>query len=1094
MSAPQNGRDDAATGAHVVGGGTPSEAVFQAGDVVASRFRIVRYLARGGMGELYEAEDLELHERVALKTILSNFAANERSIQLFKREVHLARQVTHPNVCRIYDVFRHRVSGAGGPAVEVVFLAMELLHGETLADKLRRDGRFETTEILPIARQMAAGLAAAHRVGVVHRDFKSHNVMLVKPNAPEQEVRVVVTDFGLARRSADDGNTAFSLSFGADEISGTPAYMAPEQVEGGAVTPATDIYAFGVVLYELLTGVWPFMAETPMKMAIKRLQEPPPPPSVHLTGLDPRWEATILRCLARQPADRFANITEAVASLERVEDEAGESLSARIARGPLPVDEAIRIGRQVAEALEAAHDTGVIHRDVRPANIRVREDGTVKLLNFGAARSAARAGGDLRADVANSSAVTVVDAAAAGFIIGTAAYVSPEQARGQAVDARTDIWAFGCVVYEMLTGRAAFGSGTATEVMASVLTNDPDWARLPADIPPSVIRLLHRCLRKDPRQRLRAIGDARLELSDSFALETADAARGKPARGRQLALAGAVALLASAVGVLAGMRWQQSRAVAPVTWGATRLPAPSTVLFPRLAPDGELVAFQTMVDGQSQIAVMQPNSGNWRTITTDRRHGMTVVSSWSSDGSRIYYDRQTDVPTGVFAVPALGGDARLVLADAGYPSVMSDGTLIVVRINADRRAQLHRFWPSTGRIDPLPAVVDTAASDAVVAALPDAKHVAFIGQPLGGDARQPGLYLVDVTSGRVDQLAKEVAFREPAAVAVHPVNGTIFFGTTQNSAFRILRVNPVATAVAQVVLTLPSPAIFDVARDGRLYIAFRDRPVELFTMTSDDPSAEPLATSPIMSGRDDPVLTPLPDGRVVVASGAAGRDRLLAVGRQTPPVPLVETDENTRGPVTVLDNTQAALMIGTAPDIAVVAIADGRLVRRMKAPSPNIEALAASPDGTTMYYAAGGSIWAMPSSGGEPRKMAAGDSVTVDPDSGDLIVKLDEAGRFRLTRVTPGGAQQSIDISGDMRLTYRPLMPGAIRGQRLLLPLATQDSWPWHIGVLDLRTRTMIKLRRDNLADYHLVTWGADGRILALALGLQTSLWRFDPE
>ena len=234
-AAAQGPPDDHATGAPVVEARAPGTPVFRTGDIVAFRFRIVRYLAKGGMGELYEAEDLELRERIALKTILSHIAADERSIMLFKREVHLARQVTHPNVCRIYDVFRHRYAAAG---MEVVLLAMELLHGETLADKLRRDGRFATTEMLPLVRQMADGLTAAHRVGVVHRDFKSHNVMLVKPARAEDEMRAVVTDFGLAWRSTHDEATSMSMSLSTEnEVSGTPAYMAPEQVEGGPVTP-----------------------------------------------------------------------------------------------------------------------------------------------------------------------------------------------------------------------------------------------------------------------------------------------------------------------------------------------------------------------------------------------------------------------------------------------------------------------------------------------------------------------------------------------------------------------------------------------------------------------------------------------------------------------------------------------------------------------------------------------------------------------------------------------------------------------------------------------------------------------------------------
>ncbi len=315
---PHGPPDDDATGVRVAEARKPGASVFRTGDVVAFRFRIVRYLAKGGMGELYEAEDLELRERIALKTILSHIADDERSIQMFKREVHLARQVTHPNVCRIYDVFRHRYAkSVDRPASEVVLLSMELLHGETLADKLRREGRLSTQQSLPVVRQMAAGLTAAHRVGIVHRDFKSHNVMLVKPATADGEMRVVVTDFGLAWRSTHDENTALSLSLSTEgEISGTPAYMAPEQVEGGPVTPAADVYALGVVLYEMVTGTWPFVGENPLKVATKRLHEAPTSPRVHVPDLDPLWEATILRCLARRPEERFASAGEVVSALE----------------------------------------------------------------------------------------------------------------------------------------------------------------------------------------------------------------------------------------------------------------------------------------------------------------------------------------------------------------------------------------------------------------------------------------------------------------------------------------------------------------------------------------------------------------------------------------------------------------------------------------------------------------------------------------------------------------------------------------------------------------------------------------------------------
>src|SRR6266496_4438449 len=171
--------ESAVTGPRVIRADAASaSATFHAGDVLSGRFRIVQFLAQGGMGEIYEAEDLELGRIVALKTIRPEIATEPRIVQRFKREITLSLKVTHPNVCRIFDLFHHRMGWGTGEA-EMSFLAMELLRGETLASKLRAVGRMTTVEALPIVEQMAAGLAAAHRAGGVHRDFKSANVVLV---------------------------------------------------------------------------------------------------------------------------------------------------------------------------------------------------------------------------------------------------------------------------------------------------------------------------------------------------------------------------------------------------------------------------------------------------------------------------------------------------------------------------------------------------------------------------------------------------------------------------------------------------------------------------------------------------------------------------------------------------------------------------------------------------------------------------------------------------------------------------------------------------------------------------------------------------
>ena len=318
------------------------------GAVLATRFRIVRFIGHGGMGDVYEAEDLELGERVALKTVRPEVAHLTGAIDRFRREIHLSRKVTHPNVCRIFDVFRHRpepspppggsaageptavdgplAAGPGRPSAEITFFSMELLPGETLEQRLCGGGRMTPEEALPIVRQVAAGLTAAHRVGVIHRDFKPGNVMLcgggaggsgggggeqgATPAGAAAEPRAVITDFGLARTFGEGENLTVR-----GDILGTPSYMAPEQVTGGEVTAATDIYSLGCVLYEMVTGAPPFVGTNSYSTAFKRVQEDPRPPHQHVPGLDPAWDAAILRCLERAPADRFAQASDVTAAI-----------------------------------------------------------------------------------------------------------------------------------------------------------------------------------------------------------------------------------------------------------------------------------------------------------------------------------------------------------------------------------------------------------------------------------------------------------------------------------------------------------------------------------------------------------------------------------------------------------------------------------------------------------------------------------------------------------------------------------------------------------------------------------------------------------
>jgi tetratricopeptide (TPR) repeat protein len=275
---------------------------FGPGERLAGRYQVVRFIARGGMGEVYECADLELGQRIALKTLLPQTAGDPTALARLKREILLARQVTHPNVCRLFDVGFH----PGEPPV--AFITMELLEGETLEARIVREGPLAPAEARPLIVQMAGALAAAHAAGVIHRDFKSQNVMLVGE-------RVVVTDFGLARAAAPSQQDIRVSRSGA--IMGSPAYMAPEQVEGEAVTPATDLYALGVVMFEMVTGTLPFVGNTALNTALARLTGTVPSPRDRAPGLDPAWDATIRRCMARRPAERFAGAEEIVPALGR---------------------------------------------------------------------------------------------------------------------------------------------------------------------------------------------------------------------------------------------------------------------------------------------------------------------------------------------------------------------------------------------------------------------------------------------------------------------------------------------------------------------------------------------------------------------------------------------------------------------------------------------------------------------------------------------------------------------------------------------------------------------------------------------------------
>lgn len=286
-----------------IGGGR-----FVPGQIVAERYRIVALAGRGGMGEVYRAEDLKLSQIVAIKFLPETLSRDAAALSRFHSEVRIARQVSHPNVCRMFDI---------GDADGVTFLTMEYVDGEDLASLLRRIGRLPADKATEIARQACAGLAAAHERGVIHRDLKPANLML------DSAGKIRITDFGLA-------GIAASIQ-GAEVRAGTPAYMAPEQLAGKEVTVKSDLYSLGLVLYEILTGKRAFEAATLPELMRLREESAPTSPSSLVRDLDPVLERVIMRCLEKDPALRPSSALQVAAALP-----GGDPLAAALAAGETP--------------------------------------------------------------------------------------------------------------------------------------------------------------------------------------------------------------------------------------------------------------------------------------------------------------------------------------------------------------------------------------------------------------------------------------------------------------------------------------------------------------------------------------------------------------------------------------------------------------------------------------------------------------------------------------------------------------------------------------------------------------------------------------
>jgi eukaryotic-like serine/threonine-protein kinase len=707
--------------------------------------------------------------------------------------------------------------------------------------------------------------------------------------------------------------------------------------------------------------------------------------------------------------------------LELVE---GPTLAERLERGPVPIVEAVRIARQIADALEAAHERGVVHRDLKPQNIKVKPDGNVKVLDFGLAKAAMAAADD--ADV-SLTATTPIDRTREGTVLGTTSYMSPEQSRGHAVDKRTDIWAFGCVLYEMLTGRPLFAGETISDTLAAVLKQEPDWQALPADAPPGIRSLLRRCLKKDPVDRLHDIADARIEIQEAIAEPAAITPTGPSRRAAARwvrVIPWVVAALSVAVALLVVQ--QRSRATGSPAGSVTRLdldlPAGVelvTVYPPAmvLSPDGTRVAFVGVFRGSRQLY----------TRRLDQFETVPI--------------RGTENANAVFMSPD-GRALGFITADLALKRVsLADG--LVTTVEHDAEFSAGAAWGP----DDLITFVRAGALWQVPAA--------------GGPAKQ----LTTIDSGK-----RELLHAWPSVIAEGRI---LLFASITGSSRGASHIEALSLPTGQRRVIVESGTFPLYVPSGHL-VFFRDgallgAPFDVDRLEVTGPVVRVLENLAVGTTMDAPLAALSNAGSLTYAPSDAGTTRLVWVSRQGVEQPITETPRRYQYPRLAPDGRRTA--VATAGDLWIQDIARATFTRLTSEQTVGNAFPVWTPDGTrVLFRTSTGMYWIAGDGSGHPQAIAGalfGDiPCSVAPDGDTLafmrqnaqtsrdiyVLSLRGQSRPRPVVNTPafeGGAQFSpdghwmayaSDESGQMQVSVRPF-PGPDRRWQVSTQGGTQPLW-----------------------------------------------------
>jgi eukaryotic-like serine/threonine-protein kinase len=749
------------------------------------------------------------------------------------------------------------------------------------------------------------------------------------------------------------------------------------------------------------------------------------------------------------------------------------------------------ITMQAADGLAAAHSAGIIHRDLKPDNILITRDGRVKILDFGLAKHEPHAGAN---DDTRTLGITQ-----GGTVVGTVAYMSPEQARAQELGAQSDQFSFGLIVYELASGKRAFDRASAAETMTAIIREDAE--PLPASIPAPLRWTVERCLAKDPSSRYESTRDLYRELCTlrDHLSQSGNTSPGQPSKPPGRIRWSVVAILVAA-GIIAafwvGALWRKSRIPAEPSWEGIRLGGPRVSMSPRISPDGQLLAFLALVDGSTQLGVMKAGADSWTLLTHGNGPGSVQNVCWSRDGSKLYFDRYWGGPIGVYTIPPLGGEPVLLLEGAWDPQALSDGSLLVLRTGPRGLQQAYRFWPENGKLESLPAFFSDVDVSVPMRPFADGREMVYFGTSgQAAIAEPPALQVLDLETRKVRNLDAHADVNSRSLLslplAISADDKSVMTLASKGDTYDLIEVRRNGTPGHRVLLSLRStelPWYLDVGPDESIYLDQVGRPYSIlrFSVEGGIPEESPALTI------DSQQVLPLADGRVVLST-RRGKSQVVIGHPGFELRALLQTTEETTSPLAPAGSDAVAMLVGGSGHrrIALASIANGRILREVQIPPSELRGLAVSPDRTTFYYAQGGLVYAQ--AGGQPKRLAEGDTIALEPAGRYLYAKQMGYNPIRLVRIDTGsGREEEVQFPTSPRISAVELSPTAVdvRG-RILLDTTSPSTWFYRAAVLDPAQGKLTVIPLSFSGDSMAPGWTPDGKIVSAGAGLTGSLWRY---